>query len=237
MASHLRDLQALRRRLVARRHFVPWGSSTPLPVPTVARTPATPAELVPEPEPAQQPAVGYHTTNALTPRFRYSTCQHTSARALVFDRTAVLSRDTRTVLRQHVSRVSRCRNMSATGSDILVLCVQEDALPEGIEPLVLWQEPQAGAQGEGAAGGADSVGGGSGGCRVEVDNMLVRFLRPHQREGVQFMFDCVTGQRIEDKHGEAQRHAHWSYLGSRRRRLFLSPTPLASRFARWVLPV
>lgn len=54
--------QALRRRLVARRHFVPWGSSTPLPVPTVARTPATPAELVPEPEPqpALQSAVGYH---------------------------------------------------------------------------------------------------------------------------------------------------------------------------------
>jgi len=29
---------------------------------------------------------------------------------------------------------------------------------------------------------------------VEVDHMLAKFLRSHQREGVQFMFDCVTGQ-------------------------------------------
>ena len=35
-----------------------------------------------------------------------------------------------------------------------------------------------------------------------VDNMLVRFLRPHQREGVAFMFDCVTGQRLDGCFGE-----------------------------------
>ena len=26
-------------------------------------------------------------------------------------------------------------------------------------------------------------------------------LRPHQREGVKFMYDCVTGAKIEDAHG------------------------------------
>lgn len=30
---------------------------------------------------------------------------------------------------------------------------------------------------------------------VAVDAMLVQKLRPHQREGVQFMFECVTGLR------------------------------------------
>ncbi|PRQ23054.1 putative DNA helicase chromatin remodeling SNF2 family [Rosa chinensis] len=29
--------------------------------------------------------------------------------------------------------------------------------------------------------------------QIVVDPLLVRFLRPHQREGVQFMFDCVAG--------------------------------------------
>jgi DNA repair and recombination RAD54-like protein len=31
--------------------------------------------------------------------------------------------------------------------------------------------------------------------------MLTRWLRPHQREGVQFLFECVTGQRLEGRHG------------------------------------
>ena len=30
---------------------------------------------------------------------------------------------------------------------------------------------------------------------IEVDPILARVLRPHQREGVQFMFDCGTSQR------------------------------------------
>ena len=32
--------------------------------------------------------------------------------------------------------------------------------------------------------------------------MLVRWLRPHQREGVAFMFECVTGQRVQGGNGE-----------------------------------
>lgn len=61
----------------------------------------------------------------------------------------------------------------------------DDVLPEGVEPLVLWAPP------EGVDGGP-----------ICVDNMLVRFLRPHQREGVAFMFDCVTGQRLDGCYGE-----------------------------------
>lgn len=30
---------------------------------------------------------------------------------------------------------------------------------------------------------------------IDVDPLLTRWLRPHQREGVQFMFDCVLGLR------------------------------------------
>ena len=62
---------------------------------------------------------------------------------------------------------------------------QAIVLPEGIEPLVVW---------EGAApqGGSTSV---------VVDPMLTRWLRPHQREGVSFMFQCVTGQRVEGGQG------------------------------------
>ncbi|KAK9804116.1 hypothetical protein WJX73_000321 [Symbiochloris irregularis] len=45
-------------------------------------------------------------------------------------------------------------------------------------PLTLWEKP-AEAEGE----------------NVCVDKMLTKWLRPHQREGVQFMFDCVTGLR------------------------------------------
>lgn len=30
---------------------------------------------------------------------------------------------------------------------------------------------------------------------MRVDKMLTGWLRPHQREGVAFMFECVTGQR------------------------------------------
>ncbi|KAL4440282.1 hypothetical protein ABPG75_003283 [Micractinium tetrahymenae] len=51
-------------------------------------------------------------------------------------------------------------------------------LPPGVEPLVLWELP-AGVEGQ----------------PVRVDDMLTQFLRPHQREGVQFMFECVTGLR------------------------------------------
>lgn len=36
---------------------------------------------------------------------------------------------------------------------------------------------------------------------VVVDPMLTKILRPHQREGVKFMYDCVTGKRIENAYG------------------------------------
>lgn len=36
---------------------------------------------------------------------------------------------------------------------------------------------------------------------VVVDPMLSKVLRPHQREGVKFMYDCVTGVQIPDNYG------------------------------------
>lgn len=36
---------------------------------------------------------------------------------------------------------------------------------------------------------------------VVVDPVLSKVLRPHQREGVKFMYDCVTGQQIEGSYG------------------------------------
>ena len=62
---------------------------------------------------------------------------------------------------------------------------QEVKLPPGIEPLVLW-EPAEGTTEE----------------PVIVDVMLARWLRPHQREGVQFLFDCVTGLRSDIGQGQ-----------------------------------
>ena len=51
------------------------------------------------------------------------------------------------------------------------------------EPLVLW----APSEGEGGA--------------VAVDRMLTKWLRPHQREGVAFMFECVAGLRAYEGQG------------------------------------
>ncbi|KAI6232961.1 DNA repair and recombination protein RAD54-like [Aphelenchoides fujianensis] len=36
---------------------------------------------------------------------------------------------------------------------------------------------------------------------VVVDPVLSNILRPHQREGVKFMYDCVTGRKVENFHG------------------------------------
>ncbi|KAH7575236.1 hypothetical protein JRO89_XS02G0067500 [Xanthoceras sorbifolium] len=60
--------------------------------------------------------------------------------------------------------------------------IQEEnlTLPPGIDPLVLWQ-PEESEDGGGSL------------IQILVDPLLVRFLRPHQREGVQFMFECVSG--------------------------------------------
>ena len=63
-------------------------------------------------------------------------------------------------------------------------------LPPDIEPLVLWEPPE-----------------GDPSPPVEVDSMLTRWLRPHQREGVQFMFECVAGLRTYPGHGGSAQHA------------------------------
>ncbi|XWS39958.1 hypothetical protein CRYUN_Cryun18bG0099000 [Craigia yunnanensis] len=63
------------------------------------------------------------------------------------------------------------------GTDIVEEIV---TLPPGIEPLVLWQPEQS-------EDGPNNL------VTIAVDPLLVRFLRPHQREGVQFMFECVSG--------------------------------------------
>ncbi|KAG8223054.1 hypothetical protein J437_LFUL002002 [Ladona fulva] len=36
---------------------------------------------------------------------------------------------------------------------------------------------------------------------VVVDPILSKILRPHQREGVKFMYECVTGKRVKDGYG------------------------------------
>lgn len=36
---------------------------------------------------------------------------------------------------------------------------------------------------------------------VVVDPLLCNVLRPHQREGVKFMYECVTGKRIDEAFG------------------------------------
>lgn len=62
-----------------------------------------------------------------------------------------------------------------------LLPAEKDVQDEKVElPLVLWQTEDS----EVASGNAVSI---------KVDPLLVRFLRPHQRKGVQFMFQCVSG--------------------------------------------
>lgn len=60
-------------------------------------------------------------------------------------------------------------------------------LPDTIPPLQLWPPP-----GEALP---------EGGTAITVDPVLVQWLRPHQREGVQFMFECVTSARGFDGAG------------------------------------
>lgn len=59
---------------------------------------------------------------------------------------------------------------------------------DDVEPLILWT-PDASMGEEGKP--------------IEVDSRLTQFLRPHQREGVKFMFDCVSG--IKDYDGQGTR--------------------------------
>ncbi|CAM0943959.1 unnamed protein product [Alopecurus aequalis] len=62
---------------------------------------------------------------------------------------------------------------------------KEEPLPPGIEPLILWQPEECDKENNNLTA-------------IEVDHLLVRYLRPHQREGVQFMFDCVSGSLSDD---------------------------------------
>ncbi|WRX13220.1 SNF2 [Theobroma cacao] len=63
------------------------------------------------------------------------------------------------------------------GTDVVEEIV---TLPPGVDPLVLWQPEES-------EDGPNNL------VPIAVDPLLVRFLRPHQREGVQFMFECVSG--------------------------------------------
>ena len=102
--------------------------------------------------------------------------------------------------------------------------VGSDAAPEDdfeFEPLRLWEPPpleeeengEAGEAGEAGEEAAGEEGGGAAAAAeakpakpdnrpppIEVDGILCKFLRPHQREGVQFTFDCCMGMR--DYEGE-----------------------------------
>lgn len=117
-------LQALRKRLLARKHFVPWGASKPFVHPGVPASHDQQQLLLSQAAPAEPPAA--------------------------------------------------------------------EPLPPGIEPLVLWDITEAATAT--AADGVEQP--------IEVDAMLTRWLRPHQREGVQFMFDCVCGLRLAGGQGE-----------------------------------
>ncbi|KAJ4817595.1 DNA repair and recombination protein RAD54-like [Rhynchospora pubera] len=68
--------------------------------------------------------------------------------------------------------------VSSSGEDCLE---KREELPPGVEPLILWQSEESDKE------NVNNL------FIVEVDPLLVRYLRPHQREGVQFMFDCVSG--------------------------------------------
>lgn len=63
--------------------------------------------------------------------------------------------------------------------------IQEEHKP--CEPLILWRPPEEGAHPNATP--------------IEVDNFICHWLRPHQRSGVQFLWDCITGNRGIDGEG------------------------------------
>ncbi|KAK2725331.1 hypothetical protein QYM36_001696, partial [Artemia franciscana] len=67
--------------------------------------------------------------------------------------------------------------------------------PEEPGALILYNPPELSAHEKLKANPNERL------VHVVVDPMLSKILRPHQREGVKFMYDCVTGQRIEEMHG------------------------------------
>ncbi|CAH9100397.1 unnamed protein product [Cuscuta europaea] len=76
-----------------------------------------------------------------------------------------------------VAITNRVNSLEPDDKDVVE---EEVCLPPHVEPLVLWQSEEIGEE-----------------CYsskpIAVEPLLVKFLRPHQREGVQFMFDCVSG--------------------------------------------
>ncbi|WVZ22366.1 hypothetical protein V8G54_000910 [Vigna mungo] len=108
--------QDLTRRLSARKRFVPWGSSSPIPRPAISD-------------------------------FQF--------------------------------------NVSVTDVDVPVSEEPKPSLSPGIDPLVLWH-PQD----------FHDDPSNTNFTTITVDPLLVRYLRPHQREGVQFMFDLCTTPNI-----------------------------------------
>ncbi|KAJ7514819.1 hypothetical protein O6H91_23G060700 [Diphasiastrum complanatum] len=84
-------------------------------------------------------------------------------------------------------------NTLPTYTDLLNQDFEEESetLPPDIEPLVLWQPEDVDPS---STQNAESI---------VVDPILVRFLRPHQREGVQFMFECIAGLRDFSKVDES----------------------------------
>ncbi|VFQ72112.1 unnamed protein product [Cuscuta campestris] len=76
-----------------------------------------------------------------------------------------------------IALTNRVNSLESAEKDVFE---DEVSLPPDIEPLVLWQPEEIGEE-----------------CStsepIAVEPLLVKFLRPHQREGVQFMFECVSG--------------------------------------------
>ena len=72
---------------------------------------------------------------------------------------------------------------------------------EGGEPLILWQSKPPRSEEDGDSDGDREDSDYAPAEVVEVDKMLTKWLRPHQREGVQFMFECVTGLRNFEGNG------------------------------------
>jgi DNA repair and recombination RAD54-like protein len=59
--------------------------------------------------------------------------------------------------------------------------IEEDY--SNVEPLILWEPSSPDQHGESTA------------SNISVEPFLCKWLRPHQREGVRFMAECLTGQR------------------------------------------
>ncbi|CAH8663473.1 unnamed protein product [Schistosoma margrebowiei] len=92
-------------------------------------------------------------------------------------------------------------NYNGSSSDLRVLGVRRNtsrvALHDPFEEdaLVLYSPPEVTAHDALKQESTKKL------VHVVVDPMLSKILRPHQREGVKFMYDCVTGVQIPNNHG------------------------------------